>query len=154
MTQSPQVTQTTAQPYAFVHLTVPQEQIREVMGPGLDEVRSVLEAQGIAPAGPWFTHHLRLDPEVFDFEICVPVSSPVSPTGRVKAGQLPVAKVARTVYQGGYEGLGDAWGQFIDWIEEQGLKPAPDLWECYVIGPESSPNPSDWRTELTRPLVG
>ena len=28
----------------------------------------------------------------------------------------------------------------------------PDLWECYTVGPESSPDSADWRTELNRPL--
>jgi len=27
-----------------------------------------------------------------------------------------------------------------------------DLWEVYVAGPESGPDPATWRTELNRPL--
>jgi effector-binding domain-containing protein len=150
----PQITESAAQLTAVIHLTVPREEIRHVMGPGLGELREALAAQGIAAAGPWFTHHLRMDPEVFDFEICVPVTSPVAPAGRVRPGQLPAARVARTVYHGPYEGLSDAWGEFMGWIEAQGHTPAPDLWECYVAGPESSPDPAAWRTELNRPLLG
>ena len=30
---------------------------------------------------------------------------------------------------------------------------APDLYECYVTGPHSSPDPAEWRTEFTRPLL-
>ena len=73
--------------------------------------------------------------------------------GRVQPSQWPAIKVARTVYNGPYEGLGEAWGEFIDWIENNGHTPAPDLWECYLVGPESSPDPADWRTELNRPLT-
>jgi effector-binding domain-containing protein len=61
--------------------------------------------------------------------------------------------VARTVYHGPYEGLGDAWGEFLDWITANGHRPAPDLYECYLAGPESSANPADWRTELIKPLT-
>jgi hypothetical protein len=43
------------------------------MGPGLRELMAVAAAQGIAPTGPWFSHHLRMDPDIFDFEISVPV---------------------------------------------------------------------------------
>lgn len=50
-----------------------------------------------------------------------------------------------------YEGLGAAWGEFGAWIAAQGHTPAPDLWESYVTGPESSPDPATWRTELTQP---
>jgi effector-binding domain-containing protein len=124
------------------------------MGPGLGEVRAAIAAQGIAPAGPWFTHHLRMDPDTFDFEIGVPVTAPVTAAGRVKAGQLPATTVARTVFHGNYEGLGAAWGEFDAWIAAQGHTPGADLWECYVAGPESNPDPSAWRTELNRPLTG
>jgi effector-binding domain-containing protein len=71
----------------------------------------------------------------------------------VKPGQLPATTVARTVYHGDYEGLGAAWGEFGAWIKANGYTPAPNLWECYVAGPESNPDPATWRTELIRPLT-
>jgi effector-binding domain-containing protein len=115
---------------------------------------AAIAAQGVAPAGPWFTHHLKVPDETFDFEIGVPVAASVAPAGRVQPGELPAATVARTVYHGPYEGLATAWGQFMAWIDARGHAPAPDLWECYVAGPEASPDPANWRTELNRPLAG
>src|SRR5688500_19227922 len=47
-------------------------------------------------------------------------AAPISAVGRVQAGQLPAATVARTVYHGSYEGLGDAWAEFGTWIDQQG----------------------------------
>lgn len=153
MLETPQVTETTAQLTAVIHLTVPREEIREVMGPGIEEVMAVVASQGVGPAGPWFTHHLRMDPDVFDFEVGVPVTAPVAATGRVRPGRLPAVTVARTVYQGDYEGLGAAWGEFDAWIAAQGYATGPDLWERYLVGPESNPDPASWRTELSRPLA-
>ena len=124
------------------------------MGPGISEVYAAIAAQGVAPAGPWYTHHLRMDPEIFDFEIGVPVSTPVTAAGRMKPVLFPGRTVAQTVYHGDYEGLGAAWGEFMAWIEAEGLSQASDLWECYLAGPESNPDPSTWRTELNRPLTG
>ncbi len=152
MLEAPHVTQSTVQLAAAIRLTVRREAIRNVMGPGLHELMAVLAEQGIAPTGPWFTHHLRMDPEIFDFEICVPVATPVAAVGRVQPGQLPATKVARTVYVGPYEGLGDAWGEFDAWIKANGHTSGPDLWEIYLAGPESSADPAAWRTELNRPL--
>jgi len=153
MIDKPQIVQTVAQHTAIIHLTIPREEIRNVMGPGLGEVMAAVAAQGISPAGPWFTHHLRMDPDTFDFELSVPVTSPISPSGRVQAGQLPAATVARTIYHGPYEGLGSAWAEFDAWITAQGHASGPDLWECYLAGPESNSDPASWRTELNRPLV-
>lgn len=153
MLDAPQITQTAAQLTAIIRLTIPREEIRNVMGPGIGELRAAVAAQGIAPAGPWFTHHLRMDPNTFDFEIGVPVTTPVVAAGRVKSGQSPATKVARTVFLGAYEGLAAAWGEFDAWIAAKGHTPGPDLWECYVAGPESNPDPATWRTELNRPLT-
>lgn len=99
MLDKPQIIQTTRQSTAMIHLPVPREEIRNVMGPGLSELMAA------TAAGPWFTHHLKMDPEI------------------------------------------------VDWIEANGHRPAPDLWERYVAGPESSPDPAAWRTELNRPLI-
>jgi len=82
-----------------------------------------------------------------------PVSRPITPAGRVKMSKLPAAKIVRTTYRGGYEGLGAAWGEFCVWIETEGLNAKGSLWECYLSGPESSPDPDKWRTELNRPLT-
>jgi hypothetical protein len=37
-------------------------------------------------------------------------------------------------------------------VAAQGLEPAQDLWEVYVIGPEAGADPGAWRTELYRPV--
>lgn len=154
MLDTPQITQTAAQLTAIIRLTIPREEIKTVMGPGIRELLAAVTAQGIGPAGPVFSHHLKMAPDIFDFEIGVPVTKPVTPVGRVQTGQLPATTVARTVYSGPYEGLGPAWGEFCAWIETNGHTPAPDLWECYVTGPESSPDSANWRTEFNRPLIG
>ncbi len=154
MLDTPQITQTAVQLTAVIRLTIPREEIRNVRGPGIGELMATVAAQGIAPAGPVFSHHLRMDPKLFDFEIGVPVTAPVVAAGRVKAGQLPATKVARTIFQGDYEGLGAAWAEFDAWIAARGHVAGPDLWECYVAGPESNPDPATWRTELNRPLRG
>ena len=153
MLDEPRIVQTEARPIAVIHLTVPRAQIREVMGPAHRELMAAVAAQGIAPAGPWFTHHLRIDPAIFDFEIGVPVASPVAAAGRMEASELPSAIVARAVYQGPYEGLASAWAELEAWIAAAGHTPAADLWETYVAGPESSPDPVRWRTALERPLA-
>jgi uncharacterized protein YndB with AHSA1/START domain/effector-binding domain-containing protein len=114
--EEPVVTQTSPQLAATIHVTVPRSEIQTVMGPGLSEVMTAVTAQGIRPTGPWFTHHLKIDPATFDFEICVPVAAPVSSVGRVVSREIPSIKVAQTTYKGPYERLGAAWAEFNDWI--------------------------------------
>lgn len=153
MIETPQVVQTEPQQTAFIHLTVPTSEIMHVMGPAIHEVYAAVQAQGLQPVGPWFTHHSRRPTDTFDFDVCVPVTSPVTPTGRVQSGELAPRKVLRTIYQGPYEGLADAWGEFHQWFDSQGHEVAEDLWEVYAVGPESGSDPAQWRTELNKPLA-
>ena len=152
MIDTPHIIETDAHPIAVVRLTVPRSEIRTVMGPGLTELRAAVAAQGLGSAGPWFTHHLRMDPAIFDFEIGLVVDAPIVAAGRVQPSTSPAQRAARTVYRGGLEGLGAAWGAFDAWIAAAGHTAAADLWERYLIGPESGTDPAAWRTELTRPL--
>lgn len=153
MIDAPTITQTTTQHTAVVHLTIPRSDIQKEMGPARQDVMRTLAAQGVTPSGPWFSHHFRMDPATFDFEVGVPVSAPIAPSGRVTSSSLPAVRVARTNYRGGYEGLGAGWGEFDAWIAREGLRHDGSLWEIYAAGPESSVDPAQWRTELNRPLV-
>jgi len=153
LTDNPEIVQTTGQLTAVIRFAIPREQIRSVMGPGMGELMAVVAAQGITPTGPIFSHHFKVDPARFDFELGVAIATPIVATGRVTAGSLPATTVARTTYRGPYEGLADAWGELNAWIEAEGHMPAPDFWECYVAGPDSGPDPAGWRTELNRPLL-
>ena len=153
MIDTPAITTTAEQATEVIHLTIPRYEIQKEMGPAHQELFATLAAQGIAPAGALFSRHFRMDPGMFDFEVGVPVNAPVKPTGRVASSRLPAARVARTVYRGGYEGLGAAWGEFESWMKDAGLKPAPELWEIYAAGPESGSDPAGWRTELNRPIA-
>jgi effector-binding domain-containing protein len=153
MIDQPRIVQTTAQHIAFIHLTIPRSEIRHAMGPGLKELSATLAAQGVTPTGPWFTHHLKMSPANFDFEICMPVAAPIAAAGRVQPGVFPAMRAARAVYQGGYEGLSDGWGELMAWIAAEGHKHADDLWEVYITGPESGSDSASYRTELNRPLV-
>jgi len=153
MIETPRVVETPAQLVATIHIETPRSEIQHVMGPGIAEAMAAAKAQNIGPTGPWFAHHLKVPQESFDFDICVPVSAPVTAVGRVKPWQRPALNVVRTVYHGPYEGLGGAWHEFAEWLEANGYKTTGDLYECYLVGPESSPNPAGWRTELSRPVI-
>ncbi len=152
MLSTPQIIQTIAQEAAIIRLTIPRVEMMKQFGPAVAELLAALAAQGVEPIGAVFAHHLKMRSGIFDFELGVKVSGPVKAAGRVKPGQLPPAKVARTVYSGPYEGLPAAWGEFDTWMTANGHEQAENLWELYSVGPQSTPDAANWRTELNRPL--
>ncbi|MBK7405991.1 MAG: GyrI-like domain-containing protein [Phycisphaerales bacterium] len=153
MIDPPQILQLDPQPTAVVHITIPRSQIQQVMGPAIGEAIAAARAQGVGPAGHVFAHHFRITPDSFDFEVGIPVRAPIQPSGRVRPGVWPAMRVARTTYRGPYESLGAAWGEFHRWIRDQTLSTTDDIWECYVVGPESGPDPAAWQTHLIHPLT-
>lgn len=159
MIESPHIVETEVQAAAVIHLIMPRHRIGEEMAPAIQEVMTVISEQGQQPVGPLFVHHLKQSESDFDVEVGFPVSMPVAPTGRVKAGALPAAKVARTIYHGDYGGLYAAWDEFGQRLQSdgilarEGMTSAATLWEVYVVGPETSNDPSQWLTELNLPLV-
>jgi effector-binding domain-containing protein len=153
MLAAPEIIMTNVQEAAVIRLTIPRSEMMKVFGPAVGELMAAIATQGVEPVGAVFAHHLKMSPDTFDFELGVKVSAPVKATGRVKPGRLPAVKVARTVYSGPYEGLPSAWGEFDKWMRANGHEEAENLWEVYSVGPQSSPDPTNWRTELNQPLV-
>lgn len=152
MLDTPKIVHTSAEPAAVIHLTVPRGDMRKVFGPAVGELMSALAAQGVKPEGAIFAHHLKMSDGVFDFELGVRIAAPFKAVGRVRPGELPAVTAARAVYSGSYEGLPGAWGDFSAWLKANGHAPREDLWEVYAVGPQATPEPSGWRTELVRPL--
>ena len=151
MLDPPQILDVAAQPTAVIHLTLGWPQMQQKMGPAMQEVIAAVTGQNATVTGAMFSFHFRRPTDTLDFEVGLPVASAVTAVGRVKPSTLPALRVLRTVYHGPYEGLGDAWGQFIAWAAEHGHTVQPSLWECYTVGPQHSANAADWCTELSLP---
>ena len=52
MLDKPVFLQTEDLPAAVIHITVPRDQIQEVMGPAIHEVIEAVTSQGVGPKGP------------------------------------------------------------------------------------------------------
>jgi effector-binding domain-containing protein len=153
MLSAPQIITTEDRNTAVIRLIIARSEMMKVFGPAVSELMAVLASQGVKPVGAVFAHHLKMSPDTFDFELGVGVEAPLKAAGRVRPGRLDAVRAARTVYHGPYEGLPSAWGEFDSWLRANGHEQAQDLIEEYSVGPQSSPDPADWRTELTRPLA-
>ena len=152
MIATPEIVQTKPEMAAVIHLTIPRAEMMKSFGRAVGELVAELAKQGLTPQGAVFAHHLTMSAATFDFELGFRINTPVKANGRVKPCELPAARVARTIYSGPYEGLHPAWGEFNQWMKANGLRQADGLWEVYSVGPETTPDPANWRTELNRPL--
>ncbi len=148
MITAPEVITTQEVITAAIPLVVPGREMPKYMDPAIQELIRTLTGQGINIAGPMFSYHHRRPGETFDFEIGFPVSKPVKPEGRVINSALPAVKVVRSVYQGPYEGLAQAWPALQTWVRANGHGEMGKFWECYLTNPGEVKDPKDYRTEL------
>jgi effector-binding domain-containing protein len=137
---------------ACIPFTIDPAEMRNVMRPALTELHDALAKQHIAVHSPWLTHHWRRPDPSFNFDICLPIGRRIASVGRVRPGVIAAHRIIRTDYFGDYSGLPLAWGAFIDEIKHGGHAIRQDFWEIYIVGPDASPDPTQWRTQLVCPL--
>lgn len=133
---------------AVIHLTIPCQDMPKYMDPAIQEVIKTITGQGAQIVGPMFSYHKRRPSDTFDFEIGFPVSKAIKEEGRVKNSRLPAVKVVRSVYQGPYEGLAQAWPALQQWVRGQKLGETGLFWESYLNNPDEVKDPKEYRTEL------
>ncbi len=133
---------------AAIPLVIPGRDMPKYMDPAIEEIIKTLKDQGIAITGPMFSYHHRRPSDTFDFEIGFPVSKPIKPEGRVVNSKLPAVKVVRSVYQGPYEGLAQAWPALQNWVRSNGHGETGKFWESYLNNPDEVKDPKEYRTEL------
>ena len=153
MTRTFRTMHTEAQPMLAIRETSTMEELPERLGPLFGEVAGFLQRNGEQPAGMPFTiYHEVGGDTTLDFESGMPVASPVAGEGRIRAGELPAARVAAVTHLGPYDTLGGTWSALMDWMESQGLQPAGAPWEVYVTDPGAEPDQSKWRTDIFFPV--
>ncbi len=148
MITTPEIITTTEVPVATIHLVIPGKDMPNYMDAAIQEIIQVLADQGLQPVGPMFSYHHRRPSDTFDFEIGFPVAKAITESGRVKNGKLPAERVVRSMYQGPYEGLSQAWPKLQDWVRKQGLPETGRFFERYLNNPDEVKDPKDYRTEL------
>ena len=127
---------------------VPMADIAGVFDTAFPALGAVLADQQVQPLSPAFALYHGAPTDTADLEVGFVTGEPVTPVDDVRVGLLPGGRVARTVYAGGYEGLGGAWGALFGWVAEQGLEPTGEMWEVYLNEPTPDGDPADNRTEL------
>jgi effector-binding domain-containing protein/ribosome-associated toxin RatA of RatAB toxin-antitoxin module len=107
----------------------------------------------ITIAGAPFVLYHKWDEEnnAVMFSCCVPTTAQVITTeSDILTGQLEPFKAIKTVLNGEYENLQEAWESSFKFIETNSLTPTETgpVLEVYVTDPSNEPNPANWVTEI------
>ncbi|MFK7783136.1 GyrI-like domain-containing protein [Psychroserpens sp.] len=85
------------------------------------------------------------------FSCAVPTSSRFETTEpEVLTGQLESFKAVKTILNGDYENLKEAWDKTMSYIQTNNLEmiDSGPMIESYLTDPMDTPNPADWITEI------
>ena len=75
-------------------------------------------------------------------------------SGRIESVTLPAGRFAVTVHAGGYDDIDRTYGRLGSHVAEHD-DPLPEpIREHYLLGPNRTPNPHDYRTEIWWPIRG
>ena len=151
----PKIVDRTEQPYVAVKKVVTMQEIGQVAGPAFEEAFGWANGHGAQPAGaPFFRYNVVDMEHGLEIEFGVPTSKSVAGDDRVVSGTLPAGRYASLLYRGPYEGLYEANGTLIGWINEQGMtmdvkgSPEGDRFGCrlevYLTDPGVEKDPAKW----------
>ena len=140
---------------------VPMATISSFFDSAFGKAFPALFAAGITPVAAAFALYTRITqgPEAeVDLEIGFPLERPLAESGdgepaevdgmRVVPSELPAGEIAVTSHLGSYDGLGEAWGEFMGEIGAMGRAPGIPFWEVYVTEPSPDTDPATLRTDL------
>lgn len=116
-------------------------------------VAAELERQGVAPSGPPFARYRGMPGATVDVEAGFPVAAAVAGHDGVEPGSLPGGRAARAVHVGPYDTLELTYAEIAEAVGETGGRLADEMWESYLDGPDTQPDPGAWRTLVTCPLA-
>ncbi|WP_020666463.1 GyrI-like domain-containing protein [Amycolatopsis nigrescens] len=148
------------QPYAAIGIEVTLRTWGEANAL-VAEVAGWLGRHGIAPAGPpFFRYHVLggMD-EKYELEVGFPVTGPVPPDERVRAGSMPAGRYATLVHHGHPDQQGHSHAALDKWAAGQGLewqtsrRDGREVWGCrfesYLTDPAEQPDPARWSIRIS-----
>lgn len=142
------------QPVLGYRFKTSMDRIGENIGGGFEKVFNFVGRIGLYPAGPPFTVYYDMEEkqEDIDLEVCVPVANVTDGEGDVRGWSLDGGQVASLVHEGAYDTVGAAYQDLMRWMGENGYKPSGPPRETYLVGPEDTDNPEQYKTEIVFPV--
>ncbi|NPV80549.1 MAG: hypothetical protein HPY52_09795 [Firmicutes bacterium] len=105
-------------------------------------------------AGPTMAiyHDREFKEENADVEAAIPIEGNLPPGVPAQARELPGGEMACAVYQGPYEGIGEAYNAVMAWLEPNGYRIAGPVRENYLRSPGDTNDPKQYVTEIRVPV--
>jgi effector-binding domain-containing protein len=108
--------------------------------------------QGIEPATPPVVIYRHETGPAYDVTVGFPVDEPELFTGVLDLDELPAGRVLWAEHVGPYESLPDTHAALGRWFDERQIRTPRMMWEEYLVGPDATFAPAEYRTRVFYPL--
>ncbi|NNE32747.1 MAG: transcription activator effector-binding protein [Winogradskyella sp.] len=147
------VTQHSGGYYLYSTTSCKMSDFKTKMQEEFPKVGSYALANNITFAGAPFVLYEKWDEanNAVIFSVCIPTNSRIITTeSDILTGQLDNFKAIKTVLNGNYDNLKEAWEKTMAYIKSNNLNVLEGgaMMEVYPTDPSLVPNPADWKTEL------
>lgn len=141
------------QPIVGMHEVVAMSDLTDFFGRAFEAAAAELARLGEAPAGPPVALYRGVVAEKVDVVAGFPVRRSLTPAAGLVGETLPGGVLVEAIHTGPYDDLGTTYTGLSEWFAEQGLTASDAMWEEYLVGPESTPDPSRWQTRIVYPVA-
>lgn len=153
LVQSGDVTIQKSEPFVYVCLEMKGsfEGIQDAIGRLVQE----MQAQNLVPAGPLLGIYYNSPEEVseqnLEWEVGFPVTAQALVQGPLMKKEWSYPESVVCLHRGAYENTGETISKMLDWMEENGYRPAGPFLERYLdMNPEEL-KPDELKTEVWIP---
>lgn len=136
-----------------VHEVVPMTRLTDFFDRAFGAAAAGVAALGTPPAGPAVALYRGDVTDAADITagFLVPLEGPAAGEGMADV-RLPEGSAVVTVHVGPYDALERTYAALQEWMSERQMVARDVMWEEYLDGPDTEPDPARWRTRVVMPL--
>jgi effector-binding domain-containing protein len=131
---------------------VPMSGLTGYFGRAFGAAAAELARLGEVPAGPPVALYRGPVTDSVDVTAGFPVRQPVVPAAALVVATLPGGSTVEALHVGPYDSLPTTYSEVTGWIADHGLSAGEEMWEEYLVGPDSEADPSRWQTRIVFPV--
>ncbi len=146
------VCELTEQPVLGMHEVVPVGELSAFFGRAFSAVARDLERHGVAPVGPPVALYDAAVGATADVTAGFPTVETVPPGEGLIDVVLPAGPAVEVIHRGPYDSMEGTYADLMEWFAANKVQAGPVMWEEYLVGPDSAPDPADWVTRIVWPV--
>jgi AraC family transcriptional regulator len=139
-----------------VHEVVAMGELSEFFGRAFHAAASGMARHGLEPGGPAVALYAGAVTDEVDVTAGFLAPDPqrhYGHDGGLTEVALPEGPAVVTVHVGPYDALAATYRELEQWMDAHGLVPRDVMWEEYLDGPDTEPDPARWRTRIVYPVA-